>query len=230
VPGRVSTEVDARLSFDAEGTVAKARHLIDMYKEAGYEKERVLIKVASTWEGVMVARQLEQEGIHVNMTLIFNKMQAAAAAEANATLISPFVGRITDFYKEKEGVTAYAPEDDPGVKNVRSIYNYFKHHDYKTVVMGASFRNKEQILSLAGCDLLTVAPSLLSELAQLDAGAVTRHLDPSKATAEPKLDTSQSSFLWSMNEDDMAHFKLAEGIRKFTIDLRKLESEVTSRI
>lgn len=230
VPGRVSTEVDARLSFDAEGTVTKARELIELYKEAGVDKERVLIKIASTWEGCQAARVLEAEGIHVNMTLIFNKMQAATAAEAGATLISPFVGRITDYFKEKDGVSSYLPDEDPGVKSVRGVFNYFKHHGYKTVVMGASFRNKEQILALAGCDLLTVAPSLLSELSKTEANSVVRQLDAAKTTPEPKLDTSSSSFLWSMNDDDMAHFKLGEGIRKFAADLVKLETEVTGRI
>jgi len=188
VPGRVSTEVDARLSFDTEANIKKARELIALYKEAGIDKERILIKIASTWEGIQAAKQLEKEGIHCNLTLLFSLVQAAACAEAGITLISPFVGRITDFYKQKENKT-YAPQEDPGVLSVQRIYNYFKKFGYKTVVMGASFRTKEQVIELAGCDLLTVSPALLEELAQSQI-PVVRKLDSSKVVDVPKLDIS----------------------------------------
>jgi len=164
VPGRVSTEVDARLSFDTESNIKKAREIIGLYKDAGIDKERILIKIASTWEGIQAAKELEKEGIHCNMTLLFSLIQAVSCAEAKATLISPFAGRITDFYKQKEGKSSYPPNEDPGVLSVRSIFNYYKHYGYKTVVMGASFRTKEQVMELAGCDLLTVSPQLLEEL------------------------------------------------------------------
>jgi len=229
VPGRVSTEVDARLSFDEQATIKKARELIKLYKEAGISKDRVLIKVASTWEGIQAAKQLEREGIHCNLTLLFSLVQAAACAEAGVTLISPFVGRITDFYKAQTK-KEYAPQEDPGVLSVTRIYNYYKAHGYKTVVMGASFRTKDQIIELAGCDLLTISPSLLEDLAKSNQ-TLTRKLDPSKLQKVPtKFVPDQKTFQWQMNEDEMASFKLAEGIRKFAADLVKLEQEITKRI
>lgn len=176
VPGRVSTEVDARLSFDMEGSVRKATELIDMYASLGIDRERILIKLASTWEGIRAAEALEKQGIHCNLTLLFSFAQAVACAEAGVTLISPFVGRITDWYKASEGVSGYAADDDPGVKSVMKIYNYYKHHGYETEVMGASFRNTDQILGLAGCDLLTISPNLLAELESME-GDVPLKLD-----------------------------------------------------
>jgi len=228
VPGRVSTEVDARLSFDTEANIKKARELIALYKEAGIDKERILIKIASTWEGIQAAKQLEKEGIHCNLTLLFSLVQAAACAEAGITLISPFVGRITDFYKQKENKT-YAPQEDPGVLSVQRIYNYFKKFGYKTVVMGASFRTKEQVIELAGCDLLTVSPTILEELAQAQV-PVTRKLDPSNVVDVPKVDVSEKNFRWLLNEDEMAENKLSDGIRRFAADLKKLEAEIQKRI
>lgn len=224
IPGRISTEVDARLSFDTSATVARAESLMALYKAAGVDASRVLIKVASTWEGIQAAKILEQRGIHCNLTLMFSLAQAIAAAEAGATLISPFVGRIMDWYKKAEGVEAYPPAEDPGVKSVTRIYNYYKHHGYATVVMGASFRNSGEILELAGCDLLTIAPELMQELAGAE-GDVPRRLDPKKAkdmeiAAVPM---HESAFRWMMNEDAMATEKLAEGIRNFTRDAMKLE-------
>lgn len=227
IPGRVSTEVDARLSFDTEATLLRAQHLIDLYQEAGVDRERVLIKIASTWEGIRAAQQLEKQGIHCNCTLLFDIAQAVAAAEAGVTLISPFVGRILDWYKKTDGVESYVPVDDPGVKSVTSIYNYFKNHDYKTAVMGASFRNKEEILELAGCDLLTIAPSLMKELQGLN-DDITQKLsvDSAKAQKIEVIDVSEASFRWLMNSDAMATEKLAEGIRNFTADTIKLESYI----
>jgi len=228
VPGRVSTEIDARLSFDKEANIKKARELIALYADAGISKERILIKIASTWEGIQAAKELEKEGIHCNLTLLFSLAQAAACAESGVTLISPFVGRITDFYKAKEN-KSYAPHEDPGVLSVRSIFNYYKYHGYKTVVMGASFRSKEQVMELAGCDYLTVSPQLLGELAKANLD-VPQKLDAHNATKVEKLDPSESNFRWLMNEDEMATFKLSEGIRKFAADLKKLESEVRKKI
>jgi len=232
VPGRVSTEIDARLSFDTEATFNKAKNIIKLYKENGVDKERVLIKIASTWEGIEAARQLEKEGIHCNLTLLFSLAQAAACAEAGVTLISPFAGRITDFYKQKEGVKGYDADKDPGVVSVKTIYNYYKQHGYKTVVMGASFRTKEQIIELAGCDYLTIAPNLLEELAKTPGDAVKRVLDaknPAK-TRDQKWTINRSDFEWAMCEDEMAHFKTAEGIRKFTQDLNKLRDILKKKI
>lgn len=229
VPGRVSTEVDARLSFDKEANIKKARELIALYKEAGIDKERILIKIASTWEGIQAAKELEKEGIHCNLTLLFSLGQAIACAEAGVTLISPFVGRITDFYKKRDNKSSYAPTEDPGVISVKNIFNYYKHHGYKTVVMGASFRNKDQILELAGCDLLTVSPNLLEELAKTDA-EVEQKLDAHKTTPVEKIDVDEKTFRWLLNEDEMATEKLAEGIRKFAADLKKLEAEIKSQI
>jgi len=228
VPGRVSTEIDARLSFDTEATIKKAKEIIQLYKDSGIDKEKILIKIASTWEGIQAAKQLEQEGIHCNLTLLFSLIQAVACAESKITLISPFAGRITDFYKQKTGQN-YTPEQDPGVLSVRSIYNYFKQSGYKTVVMGASFRTKEQVLALAGCDLLTVSPNLLEELANSNVD-VPRKLDPAKLTPIEKITPDEKTFRWLLNEDEMATTKLAEGIRRFAADLTKLEDEIKKKI
>jgi transaldolase len=227
IPGRVSTEVDARLSFNMEATLLRAQHLIDLYAEAGIDRDRILIKIASTWEGIRAAEQLEKQGIHCNCTLLFGIAQAVAAAEAGVTLISPFVGRILDWYKKTEGVDGYIPVDDPGVKSVTSIYNYFKKYDYKTTVMGASFRNIEEIHELAGCDLLTIAPTLMEELQNLD-GDIAQKLSPATAKSQniESIDVSETSFRWLMNSDAMATEKLADGIRNFTADTIKLESFV----
>ena len=227
IPGRVSTEADARFSFDTQATVAHAQELIALYKEAGVDSERVLIKVASTWEGIQAGKILEQQGIHCNLTLLFSLTQAIACAEAGVTLISPFVGRILDWYKAEEGVDGYPAHEDPGVKSVTRIYNYFKKFGYKTVVMGASFRNTEEILQLAGCDYLTIAPKLMHEL-QEATGEVKRMLDPESAeqSSDEKISMDEASFRWQLNEDAMATEKLAEGIRNFTIDTIKLTKHV----
>jgi transaldolase len=224
IPGRVSTEVDARLSFDTGATVARAESLMDLYKQAGVDASRVLIKVASTWEGIQAAGKLERSGIHCNLTLMFSLAQAIAAAEAGATLISPFVGRIMDWYKKSEGVEGYAAAEDPGVQSVTRIYNYYKHHGYSTVIMGASFRNTSEILELAGCDLLTISPGLMDELRCME-GDVARRLDPEKARRMKVeiLSMHESAFRWMMNEDPMATEKLAEGIRNFARDALMLE-------
>ena len=229
VPGRVSTEVDARLSFDTAATVAKAHHLLALYKAEGIEKDRILIKIASTWEGVRAAEILEREGIHVNMTLMFGMPQAIEAAEAGATLISPFVGRITDWFKKAEGKDGYPANDDPGVLFVRGVYAAFKKLGYPTQIMGASFRNKEQVIALTGCDLLTISPDLLEKLTESDDKIVPR-LDDSWAqgqTVEPKL-YDESKFRFEMNDDAMATEKLAEGIRTFAADTVKLEKLITA--
>ncbi|WP_455211478.1 transaldolase [Kaarinaea lacus] len=231
IPGRVSTEVDARLSFDTEATVKRAEKLIDMYKDVGVPRERVLIKIASTWEGIKAAEKLEKKGIHCNCTLMFSIAQAVASAEASATLISPFVGRILDWYKKAEGVDGYASNEDPGVKSVTAIYNYFKKFDHNTVVMGASFRNKDEILELAGCDLLTIAPQLMEELQNSD-GEVPAKLNAGDAKSMDikRIDVSESNFRWLMNNDAMATEKLAEGIRGFTADTIKLEKYVQEKV
>ncbi|AWT37550.1 transaldolase [Deinococcus arenae] len=222
VPGYVSTEVDARLSFDADAMVAKARHLIDLYAQQGVGKERILIKLATTWEGVQAARVLEAEGIHCNLTLVFNLAQAIAAAQAGAYLLSPFVGRITDWYKKAEGKDGYPVDEDPGVKSVREIYHHFKSHGYETIVMGASFRSAEQVKALAGCDRLTVSPQLLGELAA-DEGKLERVLTPEPATqTEPTL--TEADFRWALASDPMATEKLVEGIRGFHADTEKLRA------
>lgn len=225
VPGRVSTEVDARLSYDAEGSIQTAKTLIDMYEKAGIDRERVLIKLASTWEGIRAAEQLEKEGIHCNMTLMFSMAQAVACADARATLISPFVGRILDWFKKAEGKDGYAPADDPGVKSVTQIYNYYKKFGIKTQVMGASFRNKDEITQLAGCDLLTIAPSLLAELSNSQE-PLTQHLDGEKAHTMnlEELEMDEKTFRFMMCEDAMATEKLSEGIRNFAKDIRSLET------
>lgn len=226
VPGRVSTEVDARLSFDTNKSIEKARKLIKLYEEAGIDRKRILIKLASTWEGIRAAEILEKEDIHCNLTLLFSFAQAVACAEAGVTLISPFVGRILDWYKKAEGVDGYKnPADDPGVKSVTEIYSYFKKFGYKTQVMGASFRNAGEILELAGCDLLTISPQFLEELQGAD-GAVPRKLsqEAAKSSEQEKISLDEKAFRWMLNEDAMATEKLAEGIRNFTKDLRKLET------
>lgn len=230
IPGRVSTEVDARLSFDTNASVSKALKLIKLYEERGIHKERVLIKLATTWEGIQAAKILENEhGIHCNMTLLFSMAQAVLAAEVGATLISPFVGRIYDYYKVKNYEN---PFEDPGVKSVTSIYNYYKKFDYKTVVMGASFRNISEIKCLAGCDLLTISPGLLKELDEEKNVQVSRQLDSSKSKVMSieKLNFNESSFRFHMNQDEMAHFKLGEGIRKFVADIEKLEASIKSKL
>lgn len=226
VPGRVSTEVDARLSFDTEATVKKAKHLIQMYHQHGVATEQVLIKIASTWEGIRAADQLESDGIHCNLTLMFSLEQAIACAEAGVTLISPFVGRIYDWYMRAEGRN-YVGLDDPGVQSVHQIFNYYKKFGYDTEVMGASFRNKGQILSLCGCDLLTIAPDLLAELKNSDE-PVERALDASKAGEMDieKVEFNEASFRLRFNNNPMATEKTAEGIRKFAEDIERLEDLV----
>ncbi|EFA77817.1 transaldolase [Heterostelium album PN500] len=227
VPGRVSTEVDARLSYDTEGNIKKARELIKLYEDAGVKRDRVLIKLASTWEGIQAARVLEKEGIHCNMTLLFSLIQAAACAEANVTLISPFVGRITDYFKAKEGKD-FGASADPGVVSVKSIYHYYKKHGYSTVVMGASFRTKEQAVELAGIDLLTLSPGILEALQASDSSIVSRKLSPSdKPEHVPeKIVPDSSMFAYELMRNEMAHFKTAEGIRKFADDLITLEKTI----
>lgn len=224
IPGRVSTEVDARLSFDVEGSIEKAHQLIALYKEMGIDRERVLIKLASTWEGGLAAKQLEKEGIHCNMTLLFSMAQAIHCAKSNVTLISPFVGRILDWYKKSEGVSGYAPAEDPGVKSVTQIYHYFKKYNYKTVIMGASFRNTDEIIELAGCDLLTISPKLLGELHESE-GEIVRKLKPedSKNMDIKEIPLDEKTFRFLLNEDAMATEKLSEGIRVFAKDAIKLQ-------
>src|SRR3954454_9232022 len=229
VAGRVSTEVDARLSFDTEKSIDKARRLIALYEKEGVSRSRVLIKLASTWEGIRAAEKLEKEKIHCNMTLLFSFAQAVACAEAGVTLISPFVGRIYDWHKQARKVEDIPLEEDPGVASVTRIYNYYKKHGYPTQVMGASFRKTEQILALAGCDLLTIAPDLLQKLSAADA-AVERKLsvEESKKQSIQKIHLAEKEFRWEHNQDAMATDKLAEGIRRFDADARKLENLVTS--
>lgn len=231
IPGRVSTEVDARLSFDREGTLAKARHLIDLYERKGVNRERILIKVASTWEGIRTAEQLEREGIHCNLTLLFSFAQAVACAEAGVTLISPFVGRIYDFYKKERGGGDIPIDEDPGVASVTRIYNYFKKFNYKTQVMGASFRKVEQITRLAGCDLLTISPDLLEKMQQTQ-GEIKPALIPEKAKSSEgeRLHLDEKMFRWMHNEDAMAVDKLSEEIRKFYADARKLEQYARTQV
>ncbi|MGK5064227.1 transaldolase [Janthinobacterium sp. LB3P112] len=228
IPGRVSTEVDARLSFDTEGTVAKGRDLIALYSNAGIARERVLIKIASTWEGIRAAAILEKEGIRCNMTLLFSLAQAIACAEAGAQLISPFVGRIYDWYKKSTGID-YVGAEDPGVQSVRRIYNYYRKFGYKTEVMGASFRNTSQILELAGCDLLTISPDLLQKLADSNA-PVERKLSAEAApsTNIVQMSLNEEAFRFMMNEDAMATEKLAEGIRAFCVDSGKLKQMISA--
>ncbi|ORY00284.1 transaldolase [Basidiobolus meristosporus CBS 931.73] len=231
IPGRVSTEVDARLSFNKEATIQKALQLIELYKAAGISKDRVLIKIASTWEGIQAAKELEEKhDIHCNLTLLFSFCQAVACAEAKVTLISPFVGRILDWYKSATGKT-YESNEDPGVLSVRRIYNYYKTYGYNTIVMGASFRNTGEIKELAGCDYLTISPALLGELAGEQAELV-RVLSPELAKKDPesKVTFDETSFRWALNEDAMATEKLSEGIRKFAQDGLKLESTLRGKL
>jgi len=223
IPGRISTEADARLSFNTDETVSESRQIIDFYKQKGIERDRVLIKIASTWEGIQAGKILEKEGIHCNMTLLFNYHQAIACAQAGVTLVSPFVGRIYDWYKKYKS-REYSGKEDPGVQSVNRIYNYYRHLDIPTVVMGASFRNVGQIEELAGCDLLTISPSLMNDLQQ-DNSTLERCLSVESAknqNVEP-ISVNEKDFRWHLNEDAMATEKLAEGIRSFSNDLNKLE-------
>ena len=229
VPGRISTEVDARLSYDTQATVEKARKLIALYNAAGISNDRILIKIASTWQGIRAAEQLEKEGINCNLTLLFSQAQARACAEAGVYLISPFVGRILDWYKANSDQKEYAPAEDPGVVSVTSIYNYYKQYGYKTVVMGASFRNVGEIIELAGCDRLTIAPALLKEL-QENSTALVRKLDyKGEVKAKPQ-PLTEAEFYWQHNSDAMAVEKLAEGIRKFAVDQEKLEAMLSAKL
>ena len=223
VPGKVSTEVDARLSFDTAATVAEARTIVDEYQKAGVSRDKLLIKIASTWEGIQAAEVLEREGIECNLTLLFSLVQAAACAEAGATLISPFVGRILDWHVAK-GMTVERPEQDPGVQSVTAIYAYYKQHGYDTVVMGASFRNIGEIEALAGCDRLTISPALLEELSDAQGELPRRLVADAQFESIPRMTLGESNFRWALNEDAMATEKLAEGIRTFAADQIKLET------
>jgi transaldolase len=231
VPRRVSTEVDARLSFDADASIVKARKLIGLYEAQGISREKVLIKLATTWEGITAARELEKEGIHCNLTLLFSMAQAIACAEAGVQLISPFVGRIYDWHRKDRGVDHIPGHEDPGVQSVTSIFHYYKKFGYKTEVMGASFRNTEEIIELAGCDLLTISPALLAELEQ-SSGTLDKKLDAaaSAGMALEKISLDEKQFRWMHNEDPMAVEKLSDGIRRFTADLLKLEKFVSERL
>ncbi|MEJ6078122.1 transaldolase [Vibrio sp. 1-Bac 57] len=228
IPGRISTEVDARLSYDTEASLAKARQLVKMYNDAGISNDRILIKLAATWNGIQAAKILEKEGINCNLTLLFSFAQAQACAEAEVFLISPFVGRIMDWYKAKQGVD-FEPSEDPGVISVTSIYNYYKEHGYNTVVMGASFRNVGEILELAGCDRLTISPQLLQELRDADGEVETKLIATTEVKAAPSALT-ESEFLWAHHQDPMAVEKLAEGIRNFAIDQNKLETMIMDKL
>jgi len=229
VPGRISTEVDARLSFNVEKMIAKGRKLIQLYQDAGVSKDRVLIKLASTWEGIKAGEILEKEGIQCNLTLLFGFGQARACAEAGVFLISPFVGRILDWYKAKNPGTEYTQETDPGVVSVRAIYQYYKEHNYKTVVMGASFRNTGELIALAGCDRLTVSPNLLQDLAATE-GTLVQVLKDNGATKTPPAKLTEEEFRFALNEDPMATEKLAEGIRGFVVDQNKLEVMLSEKL
>ena len=222
IPGRVSTEVDARLSFDTDATIAKARKLIALYAEQGIDKDRVLIKIASTWEGIQAARQLQTEGINCNLTLLFGFAQAVACAEAKAFLISPFVGRILDWYKANGEQQVFEPNEDPGVVSVTKIYNYYKQHGYNTIVMGASFRNSGEIEALAGCDYLTIGPNFLEELREDDNELGRQLSSDNTGESQAKVELDEKSFRWMMNSDAMATEKLAQGIRGFAADQDKL--------
>ena len=229
IPGRVSTEVDARLSFDTDATIAKARRLVQLYADAGIGRDRLLIKIAATWEGIRAAEQLEREGIHCNLTLLFSFAQAVACAEAGVFLISPFVGRILDWHLANGMATPATPQDDPGVQSVTRIWEYYKRHGYGTVVMGASFRNTGQVLALAGCDRLTISPDLLGALEQSD-DTVSAALVDSGARAPAPAALYEAGFRWQHNEDAMATDKLADGIRKFAADQRKLEQLLAAKL
>jgi transaldolase len=230
VPGRVSTEVDARFSFDTEGSIQKARQLIALYEKAGIERERILIKLGSTWEGIKTAERLEREGIHCNMTLLFSFAQAVACAEAKVTLVSPFVGRIYDWFTKATG-SAPSREADPGVMSVKRIYEYYKKHDYKTQVMGASFRKVDQIVDLAGCDLLTIGTELLSQLQKRE-GTLARRLSVEDAQAKniPRITLDEKTYRFEHNQDQMAVEKLSDGIRSFYSDARKLEKYAYTKV
>lgn len=234
VPGRVSTEVDARLSFDSEATKAKARSIIAMYKEMGIEKERILIKIASTFQGIQAARDLEKEGIHCNLTLLFGFCQAVACAEAGVTLISPFVGRILDWFKQNKPDGNYDGANDPGVQSVQKIYNYYKQHGYKTIVMGASFRTTDEIKNLAGCDFLTISPGLLEKL-QNEQGSLERKLTPESAKKADAMDKvsfvdNQAEFQWQLLQDQMAFDKLHQGIYKFAEDAETMKGIIAKKL
>lgn len=229
VPGRISTEVDARLSYDTQATVAKAQRLIALYNEAGISNDRILIKIASTWQGIRAAEQLEKQGINCNLTLLFSEAQARACAEAGVYLISPFVGRILDWYKANTDKKDYAPAEDPGVVSVTNIYNYYKQYGYSTIVMGASFRNVGEIIELAGCDRLTIAPALLKELQQTE-GELVRKLDYTGEVKPRPTPMTEEDFYWQHNLDPMAVDKLAEGIRKFAADIEKLEAMLAEKL
>jgi transaldolase len=227
IPGRISTEVDSRLSFDTQGSIVKARKLITLYNQAGITNDRILIKLAATWEGIKAAETLEKEGINCNLTLLFSFAQAQACAEANVYLISPFVGRILDWYKKQTGKTSYPADQDPGVISVTNIYNYYKQQGYQTVVMGASFRSVEEVLALAGCDRLTISPDLMAELQNSDA-PIEQKLKEQNTPKQQVTPLTESEFRWSLNEDAMATEKLAEGIRNFTLDQIKLDEQLTN--
>lgn len=229
VPGRISTEVDARLSYDTQATVEKARKLIALYNEAGISNDRILIKIASTWQGIRAAEILEKEGINCNLTLLFSEAQARACAEAGVYLISPFVGRILDWYKANTDKKEYAPAEDPGVISVTKIYNYYKEYGYKTVVMGASFRNVGEIIELAGCDRLTIAPALLKELQENTTPLVRKLEYKGEVKAKPQ-PLTEAEFYWQHNSDAMAVEKLADGIRKFAVDQEKLEAMLSAKL
>ena len=229
VPGRISTEVDARLSYDTQATVEKARKLIALYNAAGVSNDRILIKIASTWQGIRAAEILEKEGINCNLTLLFSEAQARACAEAGVYLISPFVGRILDWYKANTDKKEYAPAEDPGVISVTKIYNYYKEYGYKTVVMGASFRNVGEIIELAGCDRLTIAPALLKELQENTTSLVRKLEYKGEVKAKPQ-PLTEAEFYWQHNSDAMAVEKLAEGIRKFAVDQEKLEAMLSAKL
>jgi len=229
VPGRVSSEVDARLSFNTEATIAKAKRLVSLYAAEGIPSERILIKIASTWEGIQAAKALEEQGINCNLTLLFSFAQAQACAESGVFLISPFVGRILDWYKKSTGKESYPANDDPGVLSVSQIYHYYKKHGYNTVVMGASFRNKGEIAELAGCDRLTISPALLQEL-QDSHDPLPVKLSPGAVSSDPVEALTEQTFRWEMNQDAMATEKLAEGIRNFAADQVKLEIMLTEKL
>ena len=229
IPGLVSTEVDARLSFDTQATVAKARKIIRLYGDAGVSKDRILIKIASTWEGIQAASILEKEGIRCNLTLLFSFAQARACADSGVTLISPFVGRILDWHKANSGKQEYAPAEDPGVISVTDIYRFYKEHGYETIVMGASFRNTGEIEQLAGCDRLTISPDLMDQL-EKDSSPLPRILEAGDATSEKPAPLSESEFRWAINNDPMAHDKLADGIRRFAVDQEALEAVINEQL
>jgi transaldolase len=229
IPGVISTEVDARLSFNTSATVAKARKLIRLYQDAGIASDRILIKIASTWEGIQAAKILEAEGIHCNLTLLFHFAQAQACAEAGATLISPFVGRILDWYKANTDVKEYSASEDPGVISVTDIYNFYKSHGFKTIVMGASFRNTGEIEQLAGCDRLTISPELLAQL-EADTSPLVQKLFTAENVSPKPEPLTEAEFRWSMNNDPMAHDKLADGIRRFAADQVTLETMLSAKI